>query len=186
MTHSHVIGFDDAPFDRSSSRQVRVIGAVCALTRLHGVLSFDVSKDGSDAAGRLIESVRSSRFAQHLQLVMLQGIAFAGFNVVDVFAVHEALGVPVLVVSRKEPDREAMRRILLERIEDGAKKWSILQNLGEMEPVRGIWVQRVGIEMGAVEEVLQSSVEEGNLPEPIRLAHLIAGGVVSGESRGRA
>jgi uncharacterized protein len=26
----------------------------------------------------------------------------------------------------------------------------------------------------------------GNLPEPLRLAHLIAGGVTTGESRGRA
>lgn len=186
MSHSHVIGFDDAPFDRDSSSRVRVIGAVCASTRLHGVLSFDVSRDGDDAATRLIESVRSSRFGQHLQLVMLQGVAFAGFNVVDVFAVHEALGVPVLVVSRREPDREAMRRILLEKIEHGPTKWSILERLGEMEAASGVWVQRVGIEMAEVDEVLRSSVAEGNLPEPIRLAHLIAGGVVTGESRGRA
>lgn len=33
--------------------------------------------------------IDGSRFTEHIQLIMLQGVAFAGFNVVDVFALHE-------------------------------------------------------------------------------------------------
>ena len=185
MALSNIIGFDDAPFDKTSDAPVTVVGAVFAGTRMHGVMSFEVARDGSDSAEAVIEAIRSSRFVEHLQLVMLQGIAFGGFNVVDVFEVHETLRLPVMVVSRKEPDREAIRRVLLERIPEGGAKWSVLERLGEMESVRGVWIQRVGLDLDEAEEALGASVVEGYLPEPLRVAHMIAGGIVRGESGGR-
>ena len=39
----------------------------------------DVEKDGADSAERLAALVTGSRFAEHIQLVMLQGIALARF-----------------------------------------------------------------------------------------------------------
>jgi endonuclease V-like protein UPF0215 family len=34
--------------------------------------------------------------------------------------------------------------------------------------------------------LLLATTERGNIPEPLRVAHLIAGGITTGESRGRA
>src|SRR2546425_794935 len=89
-------------FDGESERTV--VAAVFAGVRLDGVLIDQVRRDGANAARTLIEMIRGSKFAQHLQLVMLQGIALAGFNVVDVFALNRELGLPVLVIARKRPD----------------------------------------------------------------------------------
>ena len=47
-------------------------------------------------------------------------------------------------------------------------------------PIAGFLTDRHGPRQVALWSVA------GNVPEPLRLAHLIAGGVVSGESRGRA
>jgi len=105
---SNVVGFDDSPFDLEHRGDVRVIGAVCARTRLDGVLSTTVRRDGSNATDRLIELVRASRFQAHIRAVLLQGIALAGFNVVDIHALHEALGIPVLVVARRPPHLAAV------------------------------------------------------------------------------
>jgi endonuclease V-like protein UPF0215 family len=81
--------------------------------RLDGVLIGEVKKDGWNAAEKLIELISRSRFAQSIQLIMLQGIALAGFNVVDVFRLHEVLGFPVLVVSRKRPNMRSIEEALL-------------------------------------------------------------------------
>ena len=35
-------------------------------------------------------------------------------------------------------------------------------------------------------QLLAATTLHGNLPEPLRLAHLIAGGITTGKSRGRA
>jgi hypothetical protein len=55
-----------------------------------------------------------------------------------------------------------------------------------MEPVAGVMVQRAGISLAAAGEVVTRLSIHGNIPEPLRVAHLIAGGVTTGQSRGRA
>src|SRR5690606_7938909 len=83
---SHVVGFDDAPFPREHRGDVLVVGAVYAGERLDGVLSCRVRRDGANATLQVARAVRESRFHPQLHAVLLQGIAFAGFNVVDIHA----------------------------------------------------------------------------------------------------
>lgn len=183
---SHVIGVDDAPFLREHRGDVLVVGTVFAGLRLEGVLSARVRRDGRNATSALAAMIGGSRFAAHLQAVLLQGIALAGFNVVDLAALHEALRVPVVVVARKEPDLTAIQAALLGRVRGGARKWALIERAGPMEPAAGVYLQRAGISLADAEQLVQGLAVHGRLPEPLRTAHLIAGGVTRGESRGRA
>jgi endonuclease V-like protein UPF0215 family len=165
---------------------VLVVGVAYAGLRLEGVLSTHVRRDGTDATRALAARVTTSRFAAHTKLVLLQGIALAGFNVVDVHALHAALGVPVLVVARRPPSLEAVRAALLGRVRGGARKWALVEKAGPMEPVAGLMVQRAGIALADAGAVIERLAVNGRIPEPLRVAHLIAGGVTTGQSRGRA
>ncbi|MGC3875298.1 DUF99 family protein [Halomonas sp. GXIMD04776] len=182
---SHIVGFDDCPFARDHRGDVCIVGAIYAGLRLEGVVSGKVRRDGVDSTSELIRLVGASKFAGHLQLVLLQGIALAGFNVVDVEGLHEVLGIPVLVVARHAPRREAMRRALLEHIPGGARKWSLIERLGPMEPLAGVYVQRCGLSRDEAASVVRETAMNGAIPEPLRTAHLIAGGIGTGESSGR-
>jgi len=182
---SHVIGFDDAPFARSHRGDVMIVGAVYAGTRPDGVLSGKVRRDGANATRVIVEIVRRSRFYPQLHAVLLQGIAFAGFNVVDLGALHHALGLPVTVVTRRRPDLAAVRRALLGHVRGGARKWRLIENAGPMEALAGLYVQRAGIDRAAAESLLQRLAVHSAMPEPLRLAHMIAGGVTTGESANR-
>ena len=184
--YSHVIGFDDAPFERAHRGDVMVVGAVFAGTRLEGVLSGKVRRDGANATRVLIELVRRSRFGAHVQAILLQGIAFAGFNVVDVNALHSALKIPVLVVARRAPNLAAIRAALLHKVRGGRRKWALIEQLGPMEAVQGVYVQRAGIMLDKAADLIRRFALHSTLPEPLRTAHLIAGGVTQGESRHRA
>ena len=183
---SHVVGFDDAPFERSHSGDVLVVGAVFAGNRLDGVISTKVRRDGANAAQRLIDCLTGSKYFDQLQAILLQGIAFAGFNVVDLQRLHEATGLPVLVVARYRPDLQAIRKALLEKVPGGARKWRLIEAAGPMEPMAGLYVQRCGITPGNAARLLASLQQNSQLPEPLRVAHMIAGGVTTGESRHRA
>lgn len=101
---SHAIGFDDAPFDRTHRGDVLVVGAVYAGTRLEGVLSGKVRRGGANSTRTPIRLVLRSRFAAHAQAILLQGIAFAGFNVIDLGELHRALRLPAIVIARRQPD----------------------------------------------------------------------------------
>jgi endonuclease V-like protein UPF0215 family len=183
---SHVVGFDDAPFARAQRGDVLLVGAVYAGTRLEGVLAGKVRRDGANATRVLAELVSRSRFRPHLQLVLLQGIAFAGFNVVDLVGLHAALGIPAMVVARKRPDLAKIRAALLEHVPGGARKWRLIERAGRMEAVAGLYVQRAGISLDDAARALRRLAMSGKLPEPLRTAHLVAGGIATGESRHRA
>jgi len=182
--YSNVVGFDDAPFARSHRGDVQVVGAVFAGTRLDGILTGRVRRDGANATRELVRLVAESKYARHVQLVMLQGIALAGFNVVDVHALAEALEMPVLVVARHRPDMEAVRRALLGRVPAGARKWALIEHMGPMEPVARVYVQRMGLSLEEAGRVVERFAIHGHVPEPLRVAHLVAGALATGESRG--
>ena len=186
QTISHVIGFDDAPFDRDHRGDVLLVGAVYSGQRLEGVLSGKVRRDGVNATRTLVRLVSSSRFRAHLQAVLLQGIAFAGFNVVDIQALHAALQLPVIVVSRKPPDMLAIHDALLQHVPGGQRKWRLIEKAGPMQPAADVWVQRAGISLPDTAALIQSQALNGKLPEALRTAHLVAGGIALGESRHRA
>lgn len=183
---TNVVGFDDAPFSHRHRGDVRVVGAVCARTRLDGVLSGKVRRDGVNATDALIALVRDSKFREHVRAVLLQGIALAGFNVIDLRRLSETLEVPVVVMVRKQPRMALVRQALLERTPGGARKWRLVEAAGPLEQVGAIWVQRVGLPLDDAIALLRATTLHGNVPEPLRLAHLIAGGVTTGQSRGRA
>ncbi len=188
MAIQHVIGFDDSPFEHAHGAprgNVPVVGAVFCGPRLEGVLLGRVRRDGANATRVLERLVVESRFATHLQLVFLQGIALAGFNVVDIQALHRALDIPVLTVARRSPDTAAIEAALRERVPGGARKLRLLRRAGVMEPLAGVWVQRAGIDAREAERAIRRFAVHSHIPEPLRTAHLIAGALVRGQSTGR-
>jgi endonuclease V-like protein UPF0215 family len=181
---THVIGFDDAPFPRKHRGDVAVVGAAFAGMRLEGVMIGKVRRDGANATQSLLRLVSQSRFAAHNQLLMLQGIALAGFNVVDIHALSAASAMPVLVVVRKQPNLAKIKKALLESVPGGRRKWRLIEKAGAMENIAGVYIQRAGIGAAAAQRVIERFAINSAIPEPLRTAHLIAGGL-SGGSRQR-
>lgn len=182
----HVIGVDDAPFAREHRGDVLIVGTAYSGLRLQGVLSARVRRDGANATRVLAAMVSSSRFARHTHALLLQGIALAGFNVVDIHELCALLRIPVVVVARRRPNLPAIRDALLGHVRGGARKWALIERAGPMEPTGSVFIQRAGIELTDAAELIASLNVAGHIPEPLRAAHLIAGGVTTGESRGRA
>ncbi len=49
-----------------------------------------------------------------------------------------------------------------------------------------VYLQHCGIELEDAREIVRMSSTHSNIPEPLRAAHLIATGIVCGESTGKA
>lgn len=183
---SHVIGIDDAPFAPSHRGDVTIIGAVYAGDRLEGVLHHRIRRDGVNSTRRIVEMIQRSQFASHLQLILLQGIALGGFNVVDIRRLFKETGLPVLVVMRRPPDFAAIRQALLEKVPGGRRKWRLIEAAGDVESIERIHVQRCGISLANAANTVRRLTLSSHLPEPLRTAHLIAGGISDLETRQRA
>jgi endonuclease V-like protein UPF0215 family len=116
---------------------------------------------------------------------MLQGIAVAGFNVFDIHRLHGVLELPVLTITRHAPDLDAVRTALTEKVSGGGKKWRLIEKAGRVESLAGVHVHRAGITREQAVAVIEDFAINSRIPEPLRTAHLIAGGMVQGESRHR-
>lgn len=184
-TTPHVVGFDDGPFDPGHRGNVLVVGAVFAGTRLDGVVSGKVRRDGVNATRVLGDLVRRSRFYPQLHAVLLQGIALAGFNVVDLHGLHRTLGIPVIVVCRRRPNLTRVKAALLDKVPGGRRKWRLVEYAGPPQQAAGLWLQWAGTSGAEAARIVSSLCQNGAIPEPLRVAHLIAGGIVRSESTGR-
>ena len=117
--------------------------------------------------------------------MLLQGIALAGFNVTDIHRLARQTALPVLVVARRLPKLDRIEAALLGRVPGGREKWRLIQAAGEMEACGGVYVQRAGLSLEEAGGALKALTAEGRLPEPLRVAHLIAGGIGRGHSAGQ-
>jgi endonuclease V-like protein UPF0215 family len=79
--------------------------------------------------------------------------------------------------------------VLKKKFKDWKKRWAIISK-GELNRVETsnnpIYVKCIGISFEEAKEIIKLSTIRGVIPEPIRVAHLIASGVTRGESYGKA
>jgi len=180
-----VIGFDDVPWRHRRTRAVGVVGAVCAGTRFEGMVYGTVRRDGWRATSALEALLLVGKFLPQIHLVLLDGIALGGFNVVDLPRLARTLRRPCVAVMRKLPDLPAMERAAL-RLPRPEARIAVLRRAGPIH-VWGAFVYQVhGAEPREVGAALQRLTDTGNVPEALRLAHLIGGALAYGQSGRRA
>ncbi len=184
---ARVIGIDDAPFDKFDpvNKQVKIIGTVYrGGNYMDGVVSTEVEKDGDDATVKLIQMINNCKFKPQLQAIFLDGIAVAGFNVINAKTLSEKTGLPVIVIVREKPNLESFCQAL--RNLDMERKISLVKQMPEPVKVNNVYAQLVNIGREEAEEFINVCSPNSDIPEAIRVAHIIASGIVDGESRGGA
>lgn len=180
-----VIGFDDAPFFKQNDLCVNVSGIVCSNTRFEGMVWGEVQRDGSDATECLIELVTNNKFHSQLHAVLIDGIAFGGFNLVDLPALSEALSLPCIAVMRKMPDLVAVDKAL-QNFSDYESRIALVRKAGEVHDYAPFYFQCSGIDARSSGLVLERATDTGKVPEALRIAHLIGSAIKTGVSSNRA
>jgi hypothetical protein len=186
-----ILGFDDAPFVPRSQGKTIVIGVITRGGKYpDGIIKTEVTIDGMDATETLSNVVNKSKHKQQLQAIMLNGITMAGFNVVNIYKFYKHTNLPIIAINRKNPNLERIRKAL-KNFSDFNERWEAIKAAGkisrvEVRPGKVIYYQCAGIENKEAEEIIKLTCTRSLIPEPLRLAHLIASALVKGESGGRA
>lgn len=184
-----ILGIDDAPFPPHTKNKVMLIGTVFrGGTWLDGVLRTNITGDGEDSTEKIIQMVNKTRHKDQIGVIMLDGITFGGFNLANIKEIFDKTGIPVIVIMRKFPNFERIKKALM-RFENHEKRWSFILAAGtvfKIENKEPIYIQIRGIDLEDAKEIVALSTTRSAIPEPIRVAHLIAAGIETGESRGSA
>jgi endonuclease V-like protein UPF0215 family len=178
-----VLGIDDGKFIPHTQGSVIVVGVVFrGGCWLDGVMHTQIAVDGFDATEQIASMITNSPHYKQLRLIMLNGITFAGFNVVDIKKLNLATKLPVIVVMHKKPDLEAIHRAL-NNLPKSDERWNIILEAGKILEVRcrnkKIFLEIAGISEVDAIEVVQLTSTRSNFPEPLRVAHIIASGITT-------
>ncbi len=138
-----VIGFDDAPFENQQGASVNVAGVVCAGTRFEGMLWGTVQKDGDDATAVLSELLLNSKFYDQVHLILIDGLAVGGFNLIDLPFLARRLKRPCVSVMRKLPNMIAIEKAL-KNLPNTAKRLSLIQKAGPIQVQEPFYFQAPG------------------------------------------
>ena len=180
-----VIGFDDAPFEKTRGSDVNVSGIVCSNTRFEGMLWTSLPKDGLNATDVLINTLKNSKFYDQTHVVLTDGIAFGGFNLIDLPILSEQLNRPCIAVMRKQPDFTAIDKAL-KNFEDYEIRKEKIQRAGEVFTHQQFYFQVKGCQPEIAGLALERLTDQGHVPEALRLAHLIGSAIKTGQSSQRA
>ncbi len=181
-----IVGWDDAPFS-FGDKTTSIIGTVCrGGSCLEGVLRQEIRIDGHDATDKIVKAVNGSPHKQQLRVIMLDGTTFGGFNIVDMDRMSEQTSLPVIAVVRDKPDFDSIRKAL-GKFKDSARRWRLVEEAGPVKPlevlnpktgnIKKIWFQNRGIESDTARRIIKVSSTRSFIPEPLRMAHLIAHGI---------
>ena len=179
------IGFDDAPFVRHTKEAVAVAGVVCALTRFEGMLWGQIKADGWDSTQQLTQMLLGSKFHPQLHLVLLDGIGMGGLNLIDLPLLAQQLQLPCVAVMRKLPKLEKMKRAI-SLLPHPEQRLQLLAKAGEIYIYPPFYFQVCGLSAELTVRILRRLTDKGNVPEALRLSHLIASAIINGESSNRA
>ena len=179
------IGFDDAPFARRRGGRVRVAGVVCAGTRFEGLVLGSMRQDGWGATDELTRLLVGGKFLPQLHLVLLDGLAFGGLNLVDLETLSRRLRRPCVAVMRRAPDLVAVERAI-RHLPGAERRVGLLRRAGPIHAHPPFVFQVKGAAPEEIAPVLARLTDRGNVPEPLRLAHLVGAAVVRGVSGRRA
>lgn len=182
------VGIDDAPFKFTQTNCKVFFVVVRAPNYIEGMFCTKVTVDGLDATEKIIEQLKSSRFFEQLDVIFLDGCTVAGFNVVDIKAIYKAVGVPVITVTRKEPDLGEIGNTLRKKFTDWEQRLAMITKtkLNCVEAVRNpVYVGIAGMDLSTAKLFLKRFTVQGSIPEPIRIAHMLGSLFVKGETKGK-
>jgi endonuclease V-like protein UPF0215 family len=178
-----VVGVEDGGFSRETQdSDAQKALFVCILFRGKWVSDFQadlITVDGLDATEKLVFMLRRWSF----DAVMLAGVSFAGFNLVDPTVIFEEFSKPIIIISRTKPDNIAVKNALSQHFEDWRVRWGIFEKLGPIWEVSSmsneppVYVEVIGTELDWASKLIRATSLCCRVPEPIRVARLVARGL---------
>lgn len=176
-THDlRIVGVDDGAFRPHKQEHALLLGVLFQSLRVRAVRTGCIEVDGRDSNAKIGALLKTVTF----DVAMLSGISFGGFNVVDISKLARVTRRPVIAVSGEKPCNAAVYRALRKHFRDWKERWAAVQNAGPLyscKPLRNepeLFFEVKGTSATHARSVIASTATISRLPEPIRVARILA------------
>ena len=181
------IGIDDGPFlpRKQGGRKAHLVAVQLSGPHLVKARIGSITVDGLDATGRALRLLRP--FRTSTSPILLAGVTFGGFNLIDPQVLQEQFETPTIVVVGFRPSNSAVKRALVHHFSDWKERWRIIRSLGPLRRIvtvsgeNPIFYEAFGCSRSAARRILLRWALVSRMPEPLRVAGLVARGLFSSQ-----
>ncbi len=113
------------------------------------------------------------------QVLLLDGITYAGFNVANPIEIYIHTKVPVLTVFYQSLDLKKIYKALVKHFSDWQNRFTLIDKVyieakGISTKKGYIKIHAVGIDLATARTIIESTQVFSRIPEPLRISHIIA------------
>lgn len=176
-----VLAFEDGKISKEKKGKTILIGVKTNNTILEDVFFREIDVDGLDATDNAISIINESK---PIDIVLLNGISYAGFNVMDAEKIWKETKIPVIIYTKKKPNNKEVISALMKHFPDWRERWNIIKRTLKIsrgihqikikENEKEVYIENIGIEIEEAAKILRENTIWGRTPEPIRIAEIIA------------
>lgn len=182
--HPRVVGVDDGAFGRNDTFAPIAAVVVSSPSYVDAIGVSRVRVDGTDGTDSVVAMVRATGAFDGVRAVLVDGAVVGGFNVLDLDRMNDALGIPVVAVTRRPPDFPRIHAALRTWFgRDAERRWRLLRAHRLLRVPTGaepVWAAAVGARASDAAALVRRTAVRGYWPEPLRLAHLVASAAGTG------
>jgi endonuclease V-like protein UPF0215 family len=147
---------------------------------IDGIVFSRVAVGGMDATSAIIGMV-SDLERRDINVMMISGAVIAWYNIIDPAAVHNATGLPIIMVTYEES--EGLEEDLKHHFPGDQERLLAYRLLGDRFSVRlhtgyTAFIRPYGLSLEDAVRLCNDFTLEGKIPEPLRVARLVARGLV--------
>ncbi len=185
--YASCIGIDDGPFPPKGLGRSKAPLVAVLLQGPHLIRAEVgwITVDGLDATTKAVGLLRG--LSHGSCPILLAGATFAGFNLIDPRVLEKRFRAPTVVVVGSRPDNRSVKRALVKHFPDWQERWEIIRSLGPLRHLRAVagenpvFYESFGCSAWEARKILSDWALVSRLPEPLRVAGLVAHGLFSSE-----
>jgi len=144
--------------------------------RIDGVALASLTVGGMDATGAVL-GIIAALARRDINVVMVSGSVVAWFNILDPEAIAGKTGLPIIVVTYE--DSGGLEEDIARHFPGDEARLRAYRNLGSRVPVdirdgARVFIRTAGLSTQDAERILRDFTRDGKVPEPVRVARIIA------------
>lgn len=168
--NTRIMAFDDSPFSRED-KFTSLVGLVIRKDLYIESLAKDrIEVDGLDVTAKVLRMIGEK--GEGVKVIMVKGITFAGFNVLNLKTIHDETGICIMNVMDHEPDPVGIKNALVKHFPDWKTRMTNFKN--SFVKFSSLYLQTEGIEPETANKFIGQVTVNGIIPEPLRIVDMIA------------
>jgi len=172
------LAFEDGNFifNGRKAKRAPLIGVLMEKFSVLKLYLDFITVDGVDSTSKVLALTNR---VKDVDCLLLRGISYGGFNVIDPLTIVKEKNVPIIVFLPEKPHPLKVKLALLKHFSDWKKRWNIFEKTGDFNEFtvksgEKIYLKSFKISEEEAFKIVKLLTLVGKTPEPLRVAKIIS------------